>query len=158
MDKDNGKNTISELVEQENLEKPFTEEEKEVFLEMAKAGVFYGHKKSRRNPHFADYVFSSRSGVEIIDIVKTMEFIEKISEFIKKSITDKKMFLVVGVQPAAREAVMKLAEKLGFSYVGDRWRGGTVTNFPFIGKRMEYGKKRRSDQDPQGVRPAEIEG
>lgn len=117
-----------------------------VILEMAKAGVFYGHKKSRKNPKFDDYIYGLRNGIAIIDLVKTLKAIDIVSGFIKNSIAEKKSFIVVGTQPASRDAVLKLSEVLGnCPYVINRWIGGLITNFAVIGKRIDYFKKRKAD-------------
>jgi ribosomal protein S2 len=59
--------------------------DEELLVEMAKAGVIYGHKKSRKNPKFGDYVFSTRNGIELLDITKTLHAIEIVAQFLKKN-------------------------------------------------------------------------
>jgi small subunit ribosomal protein S2 len=117
-----------------------------VLTEMAKAGVFYGHKKSRKNPLFDDYIYGLRNGVAIIDLVKTLKAIDIVAGIVKNGIAEKKSFLIVGTQAASRDSVEKLSEKLGnCSYVVNRWIGGLITNFQIIGKRIDYFKKRKLD-------------
>lgn len=113
-------------------------------LEMAKAGVLYGHKKNRRNPKFNEYIFTTRNGVEVIDLAKTVKSIDFVSTVLKKAIETKRNILIVGTQPASRDAVMALSEALGeCPFVVNKWIGGLVTNFGNISKRIEYFKKQR---------------
>ncbi len=117
-----------------------------VLTEMAKAGVFYGHKKSRKDPQFDEYIYGLRNGVAIIDLVKTIKAIDIVAGFIKSSLAEKKTFMIVGTQAASRNAVIKLSEALGNApYVVNRWIGGLITNFGIVGKRIDYFKKRKLD-------------
>jgi small subunit ribosomal protein S2 len=117
-----------------------------VLTEMAKAGVFYGHKKSRKDPRFDEYIFGLRNGIAVIDLVRTLKLIDIVAGFIKNSIAEKKTLMVVGTQSAAKNAVLKLSESLNnCPYVINRWIGGLITNFGMIGKRIDYFKKRKSD-------------
>ncbi|MFA6494981.1 MAG: 30S ribosomal protein S2 [Candidatus Paceibacterota bacterium] len=120
--------------------------DEETLLEMAQAGVLYGHKKSRKNPHFDEYIFSTRNGIEVIDLTKTLKAIDIVSGFLKKAIEDKKTFVIVGTQPAATDSVMALAQALGdCSYVTRRWIGGLFTNFSILSKRINYYKQQKDD-------------
>lgn len=118
----------------------------ETYEEMAKQGVLYGHKKSRKNPRFSEYVFATRNGVEVLDLQKTVHGIAVIAHVLKKAKEEKKSFLLVATQPAAKEAMERLSQALdGCSYVTGKWIGGLMTNFAIISKRLEYFKKKRND-------------
>lgn len=118
--------------------------DEEALMEMTKAGVLYGHKKSRKNPRFNDYIFSVRNGIEVIDISKTVQAIEFVGQFLKKNVAEKKNILIIGTQPAAREAVEKLSHALGdCPYVVTKWIGGLITNFGVLSKRLAYYKKQK---------------
>ena len=117
-----------------------------VFLEMAKAGVLYGHKKSRKDPHFGEFVFAIRNGVEIIDLEQTVSHIDEMAEKLSQLKKDGKSVMVVGTQPAARESVKRLAETLESPYVVNKWIGGLITNFPVISERIEYFKKQKESE------------
>src|SRR3989344_681913 len=118
----------------------------EVYEDMAKNGVLYGHKKSRKNPKFGEYVFATRNGLEMLDLQKTMQGIGIVAQVLKKAKAEKKAFLLIGTQPAAYGAIEALSEALGdCSYVTGKWVGGLMTNFPVISKRIEYLKKRQQD-------------
>ncbi len=113
--------------------------------EMIEAGVFYGRKKSKVNPKMRQFIFGNRAGVEIIDLKRTVEHLEKAVAFITESVSrGKDLGLVVGTEPAAEAAVMELAKKFSWPHVSLRWIGGTLTNFRIISLRVDHLKKTRS--------------
>jgi len=113
----------------------------ELVKEMIKAGVVYGHKKTKTNPKFKKYILTTRSGMEIIDLVKTLPMIDIAAEFLKNQIKAGKMVLLVGLQPASQSALEMVAEKFNLPRVKNRWIGGLLTNFKAISGRIEHFKK-----------------
>lgn len=116
----------------------------ESFKGMVEAGVFYGRKKSRTHPRMKNYVLTNRAGLEIINLHKTQEGLERAMDFVKEKIKNGGIALLVGTQPAAH-GVQTLAEKYSFPYVIRRWLGGTLTNFKIISRRIQYFKKLKKD-------------
>jgi small subunit ribosomal protein S2 len=104
--------------------------------EMFKAGVHYGYSKSRRHPSSSPYVFATKNGVDIINIEKTEELLNKALEAVTKFAASGKTILFVGTKPEARQQIIETALSLNMPYVGDRWVGGALTNFPEIKKRI----------------------
>jgi len=45
--------------------------------EMLKAGLHFGHRTSKWHPKMEPFIFGSRNGIHIIDLVKTQEMIKK---------------------------------------------------------------------------------
>ena len=104
--------------------------------EMFRAGVHYGYSKSRRHPSTSPYVFTTKNGVDIINIEKTEELLEKALEAVSKFAATGKTILFVGTKPEARQQIIETALALNMPYVGERWVGGSLTNFPEIKKRI----------------------
>jgi small subunit ribosomal protein S2 len=112
--------------------------------EMIDAGVFYGRKKTKTNPKMRPFVFANRAGIEIINLQKTADALEKAVEFIKETVgKNKDLGMIVGTEPAAESAVRAVADRFKLPYVTGRWVGGTITNFPIIAKRIDHLKKTR---------------
>lgn len=132
-------------LQQESITVPANEENLKIIGEMMTAGLMYGHKKSKTNPKFKRYIFTTRNGIEIIDLSQTLSALESVVEFLKNQIDNKGLVLVVASQSAAKEAVKNLAEKFNFVYINDRWIGGLLTNFKVLSQRIEYFKKIRLD-------------
>lgn len=113
---------------------------------MIDAGVFYGRKKSKTNPKMRQFILANRGGIEIMNLQKTSEMLERATEFIKEKLRGGNcLVLFVGTVPAAEASVLRVAKKFNFPYATFRWVGGAITNYPIIAKRIEYLKKLRSD-------------
>jgi len=132
-------------LQQELVAEVVDEKELEAVREMMKFGLMYGHKKSRTNPKFKQYIYGVRNGVEIIDLAKTIPALDEAIEVLRNHIKEGKMVLVVATQAAAKDAVDKLADKFKFLRINERWVGGLLTNFNVISKRIEYFKKMQAD-------------
>ncbi len=78
-----------------------------ILREMMEAGLMYGHKKSKTNPKFKPYIFTTRNGVEIIDLDQTLTFLGQAIEFLKNQVKEGKLVLLAAIQPAAREAIKR---------------------------------------------------
>lgn len=120
--------------------------------EMIDAGVFFGRMRTRTNPKMRDFILTTRNNVEIINLEKTQELLDKALEFIKTRAKEGASFLFVGTQPAASEGVLNLAQEFNMPSVVTRWLGGTLTNFRVISKRLEYYKKLKSDWENPSFR------
>ncbi len=104
--------------------------------EMFQAGVHYGYSKSRRHPSTLQYIFTTKNGVDIINIEKTEELFQKALENVTKLAASGKTILFVGTKPEARQQIVEVALSLNMPYVSERWVGGALTNFPEIKKRI----------------------
>ena len=77
----------------------------------------------------AQYIFTARNGIHIIDLQKTMQRL-KIAYSAMREISAKGgKILFVGTKKQAQGAVKEYAEKCGMYYVSERWLGGLLTNF-----------------------------
>lgn len=106
--------------------------------EMLKCGVHFGHQKSRRNPKMDKYIFTTRKGINILDLQKTKDKLDEALEFIKKLKSEGKQILFVGTKLQAKDLVKDAAAVSGMPYVVERWLGGTFTNFKVIRGRTRY--------------------
>lgn len=132
-------------LQQESVSGLASEADLKIIGEMMTVGLMYGHKKSKTNPKFKPYIFTTRNGIEIIDLSQTLSSLESAVEFLKNQINNKGLILVVASQSAAKEAVENLAGKFNFAHINDRWIGGLLTNFRVLSQRIEYFKKVQSD-------------
>lgn len=104
---------------------------------MFEAGAHFGLVKSRRHPSAKPFIFGVKNRIEIFDLEKTKQELEKAKAFIKDISSKKGSVLFVGGKNEAKDLVIKTAESLNMPYVAGRWIGGTLTNFPQIKKRIE---------------------
>lgn len=115
----------------------------DLLKEMAEKGIMYGHKKNRTHPKFKQFIFTTRNGMEIIDLAKTVKAVENTADFINKIISEKKTILLVGTQPSSWQAVKKMSDQLGFPMIKNRWIGGLITNYKIISQRLEFLERER---------------
>ncbi len=104
--------------------------------EMFKVGAQYAYSKSRRHPTNKGYIFGVKNRVEIFDLEKTNEALEKALGFIKELAADKKTILFVTGKHEAKTTIKETAIALKMPYVAGRWIGGSLTNFGEIQKRI----------------------
>ncbi len=106
--------------------------------EMMKNGVHFGHQKARRNPKMDEYIFTTRKGINIIDLQKTQEKMQEAIDFIKALKKSGKSVLFVGTKIQAKDLIRDVAQVSGMPFVTERWLGGTFTNFKIIRGRTRY--------------------
>lgn len=106
--------------------------------EMMRAGVHFGHQKARRNPKMDEYIFTTRKGINILDLQKTQDKLKEALEFIKSVRKGGKNILFVGTKIQAKDLVRDMAGALEMPFVTERWLGGTFTNFKVIRSRTKY--------------------
>ncbi len=114
---------------------------------MFNAGAHFAFSKSRRHPSVAQYIFGVKNKVEIFDLEKTQELLNKAKDFIKNLGKEGKTILFVGGKSEARNAVKHSAQSLAMPFVDGRWIGGTLTNFGQIRKRVEKMEKLMSEKE-----------
>lgn len=106
-------------------------------LEMLKAGVHFGHQKSRWHPKMQQYLFGARNGVHVIDLDKTVEELSKALDYVRGLAAKGKTVLFVGTKRQARAIIKESALKAGVPFLTERWIGGLITNFDEFKRRMK---------------------
>jgi small subunit ribosomal protein S2 len=119
----------------------------ELLKEMAQANLQYGHKKSRTYPKAKVFINNNLNGVEIINLEESLSSLKKAGEFLNKIALEQGQILFVATAPGAKECVKDIAEKLGYSYVVNRWLGGTLTNFKTLSQRINHLNDLRAKRD-----------
>ncbi len=105
--------------------------------QLLEAGVHFGHQTRRWNPKMAQYIFTERNGIYIIDLQKTVKKVEEAYSFVRDVSADGGTILFVGTKKQAMEAIKEEAERVGMFFVNARWLGGMLTNFKTIKKRID---------------------
>jgi len=102
--------------------------------QLLEAGVHFGHHTRRWNPKMAEYIFTERNGIYIIDLQKTVKKFEEAYMFVRELSAENGTLLFVGTKKQAAEAIKEEAQRCGMYYVNERWPGGMLTNFKTIKK------------------------
>ena len=105
--------------------------------QLLEAGVHFGHQTRRWNPKMAEYVYTERNGIYIIDLQKSVGKVDEAYKAISDIAADGGTILFVGTKKQAQEAVQTEAERCGMYYVNERWLGGMLTNFKTIQSRIK---------------------
>ncbi|MCL2507997.1 MAG: 30S ribosomal protein S2 [Oscillospiraceae bacterium] len=105
--------------------------------QLLEAGVHFGHQTRRWNPKMAQYIFTERNGIYIIDLQKTVRKLEDAYMFIRELAENGEEVLFVGTKKQAQESVREEATRCGMPFVNARWLGGMLTNFNTIQRRIK---------------------
>ena len=108
---------------------------------LLESGVHFGHQTRRWNPKMAQYIFTERNGIYIIDLQKTVKKVEEAYRFTKEMAETGRPILFVGTKKQAQEAIKEEAERCGMFYVNERWLGGMLTNHKTIKTRIDKLRK-----------------
>ena len=104
--------------------------------QLLEAGVHFGHQTRRWNPKMAEYIYTERNGIYIIDLQKSVGKVDEAYFALKDIATDGGTILFVGTKKQAQDAIKTEAERCGMYYVNERWLGGMLTNFKTIQSRI----------------------
>lgn len=110
--------------------------EGDIISDLFKAGAHFAFVRARRHPSTKPYIFGVKNRIEIFDLEKTNEALQKALEFVKNMGAMNATVLFVGGKGEAKNAVKAAASKIGMPYVDGRWIGGTLTNFSQIKRRV----------------------
>ena len=108
---------------------------------MLDAGVHFGHQTQRWNPKMKPYVYTSRGGIHIIDLQKTVDATKDALEFVKQTASKGGKMIFVGTKKQAIDPIQEAARNSGQYFVTKRWLGGTLTNFVTIKQSIDRMKK-----------------
>ena len=105
--------------------------------QLLEAGVHFGHPTKKWNPKMAEYIFTQRNGIHIVDLQKTVKKFEEAFNFVSEVAQDNGTILFVGTKKQAAETIKEEAQRCGMYYVNVRWPGGMLTNFNTIRKSIK---------------------
>jgi len=107
------------------------------FDQLLQAGCHFGHLKRKWNPAMAQYIYTERNGIHIIDLHKTVAKIDEAADALKQIAKSGKKILFVATKKQTKEIIAEKALSVGMPYVTERWPGGMLTNFPTIRKAVK---------------------
>ncbi len=97
--------------------------------ELLRAGVHFGHQKSKRHPGMTSNIYATREGVSIINLEETQKQLESAAKAVQSMAAKGKTILFIGTKSQASALVKQYAESCGMPYMHNRWLGGLLTNF-----------------------------
>ena len=96
--------------------------------DLMKAGVHFGHQKSKWHPKMKPFIFTDKNGIHIINLEETQKYLATALEFVKNTVASGATVLFLGTKKQSRGIVKDAALSCGMPYVVNRWLGGTLTN------------------------------
>ena len=114
--------------------------------QLLEAGVHFGHQTRRWNPKMAEYIYTERNGIYIIDLQKSVGKVDEAYNAVKDIAAEGGKILFVGTKKQAQDSIKAEAERCGMYYVNERWLGGMLTNFETIQTRIKRLKQSRKCQ------------
>ena len=116
--------------------------------QLLEAGVHFGHQTRRWNPKMAEYIFTERNGIYIIDLQKTVKKLDEAYMFVRELSANGENVLFVGTKKQAGDSIKEEAERAGAYCVNARWLGGMLTNFKTIRRRIDrLAQLRKMEED-----------
>jgi small subunit ribosomal protein S2 len=106
--------------------------------QLLEAGAHFGHQTGRRHPRMRRYIFTQRNGIHILDLEKTVVYLERACQFVREAASRGEAVLFIGTKRQAQEPIEEEAKRCGMPFVNQRWIGGTLTNFGAIQSRIDY--------------------
>ena len=100
------------------------------------AGVHFGHQTRRWNPKMKRFIHGEHGGIYVIDLVQTLDRIERAYIYVRDTVADGGSVLFVGTKKQAQEPIKRYAQSVGMPFVDQRWLGGMLTNYNTISKRV----------------------
>ena len=100
--------------------------------QLLEAGVHFGHNTRYWNPKMAQYIFSSKNKIHIIDLAKTEKLMKDALNYVSSLASRRGKILFVGTKRAASKVMKQEAERCGMPYVTNRWLGGMMTNYKTV--------------------------
>ena len=97
--------------------------------QLLEAGVHFGHPTKKWNPKMAEYIFTQRNGIHIVDLQKTVKKFEEAYNFVAELAQENGTVLFIGTKKQAAETIKEEAIRCGMYYTNNRWPGGMLTNF-----------------------------
>jgi len=105
------------------------------------AGVHFGHQTRRWNPKMKRHILTDRSGIYIIDLQQSVEYIDQAYNFVRDLVANGGSIMFVGTKKQAQEAIASEALRVGQPFINQRWLGGLLTNFSTVAKRISRMKE-----------------
>jgi small subunit ribosomal protein S2 len=124
----------------------FTHMEEITLQALLEAGCHFGHKAERWHPKAAQFIYTKKDGIHIIDLAKTKTGLEAAAAFIKDLAASGKEVVFVGTKRQASGVVKQEAQAVGAPYFVERWIGGFLTNWDQIKKNIDKILKMEADR------------
>ncbi|MBI3956260.1 30S ribosomal protein S2 [Candidatus Gottesmanbacteria bacterium] len=105
--------------------------------QLLEAGCHFGHKAERWHPKAAEFIYTKKDGIHIIDLAKTKAGLDRACAFVKDLIAGGGELLFIATKRQAMGVVKEAVEKAAAPYLVERWIGGFLTNWEEVKKNID---------------------
>lgn len=109
--------------------------------ELVQIGIHRGGKSWKWNPAMRPFVYKKKRKTYFFDLEKIIQQCQGVNGYINSLIQEKKKILFVATKTSIREIVKEEAIRCGMPYLVNKWKGGFLTNFEQIKKKIEWLRK-----------------
>jgi len=109
-------------------------------MELFEVGAHRGNSRAKTNPRIRSKIHSFNAGISVINLVDTIDSIQKSCDLLKKIGSKKSQVLLVGTSNHIKHLVPEYASKFDsgtMPYIKNRWLGGTLTNWSTVKKTLK---------------------
>lgn len=104
-------------------------EETNITLErMMAASLHLGHSPRKTNQHMMKYIWGTRSGINIIDLDKTLICLRQAAQLLRHVSSRGGRVLWIGTSPSIQQLTYECANAASQFYINTKWISGTLTN------------------------------
>lgn len=105
---------------------------------LTESGAHIGLNPKKWNPKMGSYIHAKRSNNHVIDILKTILFLDRAYKFLQEVVQNGGKLLFVGTRGrAVKELIKTESARTQSYYATQRWLGGTLTNYSTISKSIK---------------------
>ena len=105
---------------------------------MFENAVHVGHRTQKWNPRMKKFIYGEKNGIHIINLEKTVEYLDRALEFLSKLSAEGRTILFVSTKPQSVKLLEETAKECHMPYVVSKWIPGLLTNFGTIKTRIKY--------------------
>ena len=92
--------------------------------DLVKAGVHFGHLTRKWDPNMAQFIYSEKNGIHIINLYKTINKLNEACIALEKIALSGRKILFVATKKQAKKIISDCASELNMPYITERWPGG----------------------------------
>lgn len=107
-------------------------------LKLIQAGAHIGLHPRKWNPKMKYFIYKKVKNNHIIDVVKSLNYLQRACQFLEELSKNGGKVLIVGTNgEIIQDLIKKESKRIKAFYVTQRWLGGTLTNFKNISKSIK---------------------
>jgi small subunit ribosomal protein S2 len=105
--------------------------------QLIKAGVQYGSLARKWNPQMRPYIWKKSSRTHVIDLQKIITSCQELGKYVESLLDKGKIILFLSTKKQVAGIIKEQATRCGMPYIANKWKGGFLTNFEEIKKKLK---------------------